>query len=220
MPGKKKGKSGKKGKKKEGAASDPGYKKDPVAPEYLLPPPRPGEKLIKLLTTHKVNEKELHGFKVSTTALKELTPQEIKDLKEVFDVFDSQNNGFVNPPDLRRALKVLGFKVTREEARKLVRDVGTKTSGYVDFNEFLDIIIEKQGDSRDIYDEILQGFKMFDYDNTEKITVDNLRRACVDAGVKFSDSELVEMMEEADQNGDRLVDKEEFIKIMLKTNLF
>ena len=214
MPAKKKSKKAKKG------VTIEEVKKDPVAPEYLLPPTKPGEKLIKLLTTHKVQEKELHGFKVSTTALKELTPQEIKDLKEVFDVFDSQNNGFVGPGDLRKAMKVLGFKLTREEARKLVRDVGTKASGYVDFNEFLDIIIERQGDSRDVYDEILQGFKMFDYDGTEKITVDNLRRACSDAGVKFSETELIEMMEEADQNGDRFVDKEEFIKIMLKTNLF
>ena len=34
---------------------------------------------------------------------------------------------------------------------------------YLDLNEFLDVIIEQQGDSRDVYDEILQGFKMFDY---------------------------------------------------------
>ena len=33
----------------------------------------------------------------------------------------------------------------------------------VNFNEFLDIIIHQQGDSRDIYEEIMQGFKMFDY---------------------------------------------------------
>ena len=33
----------------------------------------------------------------------------------------------------------------------------------VDFDEFLDLVIAQQGDSRDVYDEILQGFKMFDY---------------------------------------------------------
>lgn len=33
----------------------------------------------------------------------------------------------------------------------------------IDFNEFLDIVIDKQGDCKDIYDEIIQGFKLFDY---------------------------------------------------------
>ena len=33
----------------------------------------------------------------------------------------------------------------------------------LDFNEFLETVIDRQGDTRDIYDEILQGFKMFDY---------------------------------------------------------
>ncbi len=36
-------------------------------------------------------------------------------------------------------------------------------SRYVNFNEFLDIVIDRQGDAHDIYDEIMQGFKMFDY---------------------------------------------------------
>ena len=36
-------------------------------------------------------------------------------------------------------------------------------SRFVDFNEFLDIIIESQGDDKDVYEEILQGFTMFDY---------------------------------------------------------
>ena len=33
----------------------------------------------------------------------------------------------------------------------------------IDFNEFLEIVIDLQGDTRDIYDEILKGFQMFDY---------------------------------------------------------
>ena len=37
---------------------------------------------------------------------------------------------------------------------------------FIDFNEFLDIIIDQQGDERDIYDEISQGFKLFDTGTT------------------------------------------------------
>ena len=49
--------------------------------------------LIKLLTTHKVEEKDLFGIKVSTRALEKLTPQEIKDLRVVFESFDTQERG-------------------------------------------------------------------------------------------------------------------------------
>jgi hypothetical protein len=35
-------------------------------------------------------------------------------------------------------------------------------SSQISFVEFLEVIIDRQDDARDIYDEILQGFKMFD----------------------------------------------------------
>ena len=38
--------------------------------------------------------------------------------------------------------------------------------------------------------------------------------------MKFNEEELQEMLLEADLNGDGLVDEEEFIKVMLQTNLF
>ena len=50
--------------------------------------------------------------------------------------------------------------------------------------------------------------------------MDNLKQACMVTGLKFSKQELEEMMIEADINGDGLIDKEEFTKIMLQTNLF
>lgn len=44
--------------------------------------------------------------------------------------------------------------------------------------------------------------------------------ACEEAGIKFTQRELEEMIEEADINGDGRVDQSEFIRIMLQTNLF
>ena len=48
----------------------------------------------------------------------------------------------------------------------------------------------------------------------------DLKRAAKQAGVKFTDKEVWEMIEEADMNGDRMVNQDEFIQIMLQTNLF
>ena len=57
-------------------------------------------------------------------------------------------------------------------------------------------------------------------DGTGQISLDNLKRACKEAGVKFTEQELRDMIEEADRNGNNMVDLEEFTNIMLKTNLF
>ncbi|KAL3861943.1 hypothetical protein ACJMK2_007952 [Sinanodonta woodiana] len=225
MPGKKKGSKGKKkgkakGKKSGKKSTEAKGPVEPMAPTFVPPPPKPGERLIKLLTSHPVNEKEIHGYRVSTRILDSLTPQEIRDLRVVFDLFDTNADGYVGPPELRRAMKALGFKVSRDEARQIVQDGSLKGRGMLDFNEFLETVIDKQGDSRDIYDEILKGFQMFDYEKKGTISFRNLQHACEDAGIRFTERELEEMIEEADINGDGVIDQSEFIKIMLQTNLF
>lgn len=222
MPGKKgkKKKTKKSSKSKSSDSSDRKFIPDAIIPEYIAPVLKPGERLIKLLTTHPVDEKELHGFKVSTRALEQLSQQEITDLRLVFEVFDMNADGLIGPVELRKAMKALGFKPNREEARRMITDASLKGRSQLDFNEFLDVVIERQGESRDIRDEIMHGFKMFDYDNTGNISLDNLKQACTDAGVKFTDRELIEMIEEADVSGTGGVDKDEFVKVMLKTNLF
>jgi len=53
-----------------------------------------------------------------------------------------------------------------------------------------------------------------------KITAAAMRKVCREAGVKLSEKEVKEMIEIADLNGDNAVDEDEFIAIMLKTNLF
>ncbi|XP_070561996.1 uncharacterized protein [Ptychodera flava] len=218
MPKKKK-----KSKSKRSTASD--TPRGPTDPIPALPPgpPRPThhESIRAILhnTKVEVNEKDYLGMKISSKVLDQLTPQEIRDLKAVYDAF-SNRKGKIDVDSLRRAMRALGFKITKQEAREMIHDVDLERSGYVDFNEFLEFVIQRQGSARDIHDEIRQGFHMFDYDNTGGITLENLKLACKEAGVKLSEQELKGMIEEADVDGDNIVSEEEFINIMLKTNLF
>ncbi|XP_005113262.1 caltractin [Aplysia californica] len=227
MPVKKKGKKGSGGKKKGKKGGKKATKSRPTSQssndtrvDNRPPLLRPGEKLVDLLKSHPVDEKEVHGIKVTTRVLDQLTPQEVRDLRGVFDIFDTNSDGLIGSIDLRKCLRTLGFKVSKDEAAQMIHDVNLKGKTEIDFNEFLEIIIDRQGDTRDIYDEILKGFEMFDYDSTGHISLEKLRRACNNAGIKFTQKELEEMMEEADVNGDGHVDQSEFIRIMLQTNLF
>ena len=62
--------------------------------------------------------------------------------------------------------------------------------------------------------------KHFPSDKTGKISLNNLKQVSRLCGVKLNEQELKEMIQEADKDGDSEVDQEEFVNIMLKTNLF
>ena len=73
---------------------------------------------------------------------------------------------------------------------------------------------------RDPREEILKAFKLFDDDNTGRISLKNLKRVARELGETMTEEELAEMIEEADRDGDGEISEEEFIRIMKKTNLF
>ena len=50
-----------------------------------------------MLTTYKVDaKKEVYNITVSKKVLESLTPQEIRDLRVVFDAFDVNSDGYVS----------------------------------------------------------------------------------------------------------------------------
>ena len=68
--------------------------------------------------------------------------------------------------------------------------------------------------NRDPKDEILKAFRLFDDDETGKISFKNLKRVAQELGENMTDEELQEMIDEADRDGDGEVNEEEFFRIM------
>jgi Ca2+-binding EF-hand superfamily protein len=62
-------------------------------------------------------------MKISRRALKHLTPTEIRDLTEVFQTFDKNENGYLKPLELFLALKALGFSVNQKNCEDYVETV-------------------------------------------------------------------------------------------------
>lgn len=149
-----------------------------------------------------------------------LSPQDVRDLRLVYDFFDVDKSGTMDYDELKKACKILGFSLKKQEIKKLLAEVDNDKSGQIDFNEFLEFIISRQGDDRDYFSEISQGFKLFDHDNSGKITLENLKWASKETGVFLSDMDIKGMIYEADKDGDNEIDLDEFISVMLQTNLF
>jgi centrin-1 len=116
-------------------------------------------------------------------------------------------------------MRALGFEPRKEEVRKMINDIDRDGSGTIDFPEFLEMMSSKMAE-RDPREEIMKAFRLFDDDETGKISLKNLKRVSRELGENMTDEELSEMIEEADRDGDGEINEEEFLRIMKKTNLF
>merc|ERR1711976_653243 len=105
------------------------------------------------------------------------------------------------------------------EIKKMISDIDKDGSGTIDFNEFLEMMTAKMSE-KDSREEMLKAFRLFDDDETGKISFRNLKRVAKELGENMTDEEITEMIEEADRDGDGEISEEEFMRIMRKTNLF
>jgi len=99
------------------------------------------------------------------------------------------------------AMRALGFEPKKEEIQKMISDVDDDGSGTIGYEEFLKMMTHKIL-NRDPKDEILKAFRLFDDDETEKISFKNLKRVAKELGERMTDEELQEMIDEADRDGD------------------
>lgn len=163
------------------------------------------------------------SFKKSTLARPkkrtELTEEQKQEIKEAFDLFDTDGSGSIDAKELKVAMRALGFEPRKEEIRKMIQDVDRDGTGTIDFPEFLDMMTAKMAE-RDPREEMLKAFRLFDDDETGKISFKNLKRVAKELGENMTDEEIQEMIDEADRDGDGEIAEEEFMRIMKKTNLF
>ncbi|XP_030763646.1 caltractin [Sitophilus oryzae] len=149
----------------------------------------------------------------------ELGEEEKNNIKEAFDLFDSEGCGKIDAKDLKVAIRALGFEPKKEEIKKMIADIDKDGTGKISYEDFLELMSMKMAE-KDSREEILKAFRLFDDDETGKISFKNLKRVAKELGENLTDEELQEMIDEADRDGDGEINQEEFLRIMKKTSLY
>lgn len=149
----------------------------------------------------------------------ELSEEQKQEIKEAFDLFDTEGAGYIDAKELKVSMRALGFEPKKEEIKKMIADVDKEGKGVIEFQDFLDLMTVKMAE-RDPREEIMKALRLFDDDNTGKISLKNLKRVARELGETMTDEELQEMIDEADRDGDGEIGEDDFIRIMKKTNLF
>ncbi len=144
-----------------------------------------------------------------------MTEDEIEEIKEAFDLFDTDGSGTIDPKELKSAMESLGFEAKNQTIYQMISDLDKDGSGAIDFDEFLDMMTARLSD-KDSRDDINKVFRLFDDEKAGYITIKNLRRVAKELGETMTDEELLEMVERADSDGDGKVTPEDFYNIMTK----
>jgi Ca2+-binding EF-hand superfamily protein len=144
-----------------------------------------------------------------------VSEEDIEEIREAFNLFDTDGSGTIDPKELKAAMQSLGFEAKNQTIYQMIGDIDKDGSGEIDFEEFLDMMTAKMSD-KDSREDIMKVFNLFDDDQSGKISLRNLKRVAKELGETMTDAELLEMIERADNDQDGEINFEEFYAIMTK----
>ncbi|GAB2254863.1 hypothetical protein Droror1_Dr00008641 [Drosera rotundifolia] len=181
---------------------------DGLAPDKPLDP----AVLTRLNQFSAMNKLKKMAIRVIAESLSE---EEIAGLKEMFRMIDTDNSGQITFEELKEGLKKFGTSLEESEIQHLMQAADVDNSGAIDYGEFIAAMLHLNRLERE--DHLLTAFSYFDKDGSGYITREELQQACQEFGA--DDIHLEEIIKEADQDNDGLIDYNEFVAMMQRGNI-
>ena len=139
-------------------------------------------------------------------------PDRMQQITEGFILFDRNGDELITVEELEQVMYSFGDEPTEEEVRTMIEANDTSGDGAIDFPEFVSMMHQEAPSHQDVR----AAFVTFDRDNDEYIDQEELTQAMANIGEDLNEDEVLAMIEEVDDNGDRLVDYPEFVEIMTR----
>ncbi|XP_077145065.1 centrin-3 [Ranitomeya variabilis] len=156
---------------------------------------------------------ELAVDKTKKKKKRELSEEQKQEIKDAFDLFDTDKDKAIDYHELKVAMRALGFDVKKADVLRILKDYDSEATGRISFEDFNEVVTDLILD-RDPQEEMMKAFKLFDDDDSGRISMRNLRRVARELGENMSDEELRAMIEEFDKDGDGEINLQEFVSIM------
>ena len=165
--------------------------------------------------------------RTSVAASREFNPKEyehlgipledVKLIKEAFDLFDADKSGKIDTTELKEALQTIKLPTESSTLQNIMENLDTDKSGTVDFEEFINLLSAKAavGETRA---DLRKVFDLFTGGKSQKITIETLRGIAAELpDLNLTENEMQEMILRADTlHKDNAVEFEEFYQIMVK----
>ena len=144
-----------------------------------------------------------------------LTEDEVLEIKEAFDLFDTEEKGILDINQLEKSLNDLGIMSKNKDLKNLYIE-GKKQ---IDFNTFVELfgakpVCRNEDEAKKLYSVFLG-----DYDLNRKLSVEDLRRVAEELGLELAENEVEEMIKSVDPEEPDCISFEEFFRIMAKMEI-
>merc|ERR1711923_54979 len=147
-----------------------------------------------------------------------LEPDEIKCLKNCFDLFDSKKQDFLSADDLDEILRAMGFRPTMEELMDILAEIDEDGSGEIEFAEFCQLcakFLVEDPDIETMKRKLKDAFRIYDKNGEGFITMDTLRGLISELLSPLTTEELDGIIAELDEDGSGTMDFDEFCEMMM-----
>lgn len=164
-----------------------------------------------------VKESGTKNFDAASYVRRGLTVDEVNEIKEAFDLFDTENSGAIQLSSLLASMESLGFKNKNPDIYKMISEIedDEDAEGEIKFQDFLDMMTGRISE-KNPEEDLSRVYKLFDFDRKGEIDFDSLKKVALDLGEDISDEELKEIITRAGADYNGKFTKDAFLSIMMK----
>ncbi len=119
----------------------------------------------------------------------DLQEERRKLMKNVLDLYDPNNEGFVKSKDIAKILRAMGRILEDDDEQNFVQAADPENTGEISKDNFLETVEAMFSLPKEEVNDLLESFKVFDINNTGKISVKNFKKVLVDVGKNFTEAE-------------------------------
>ena len=149
---------------------------------------------------------------MSSSPQKQLSELTIGDYRDAFKTFDLDEDGYLSLKEVSDLLMSLGMPVSEDELREMTNEVDIEGNGTVDFKEFIQLMARKLRDM-DNEEEYIEAFKIFDKDNSGKISLDEMKTILLKFTDDFNEEEVEEIFHLIDTDNSGEISYAEFAEV-------
>ncbi len=116
-----------------------------------------------------------HKFEARDYVVAECSERDVEIYKQIFDFFDTDNDGMLTPMDLRKAMMQFGgYNPKKNFVYQMMSEYDTDESGEINFKEFVKMMTFKPC-LNDTTEDIRKVFNQIDYDQKGFISPEDLK---------------------------------------------